>query len=218
MNFKNYFKSWKKIGFVSFGLVYVMFNIWVIFHLPEFVPEAQVNYWFRVFISYMLLNLIVFANENIRNKLFNVRFIDFIPRFLFFTVVFFVIFYLVLSYVDPFKGSIFDLMYSIPVWLGLTHAFTFATIESLLWQGYLDNRIGHPWSEITAGLFHYGVWAGDSMLVIISASSLFFIFSLVHWLYKRNTHDFAPVIGCHFAFNAVKLGTIIGAGGALNAI
>lgn len=210
MKREGYFSNWKKITVVSFGVVYIFFNLWVIFHIPEFVPKEQEAMWFKIFISYGILNSVIFANANMRNKLFNVKLTKFLPRFALFFVVFLLIFYYMFKKVDILHGSAFQLLGNIPLWLGTIHALTFATTESVVWQGFLDYEIGHPWSEITAGIFHWGIWSGSTFVVIISAGLLFMFFSLINWWFRKNKNDLAPAIGCHTAYNFVHLGMIVG--------
>ncbi len=211
MNKLNYFKDWKKITTVSFGLVYIFFNLWVIFHVPDFVPVQQQSLWFRIFISYGVLNSIIFANADLRNKLFNVKFTKFLPRFAIFFFSFLFIFYFVLNWADPTGSSFMGVLSNVPLWLAVIHALTFATTETVIWQGFLDEKIGHPWSELTAGIFHLFVWTGSAVVVIITASMLFAFFSLVNLYFRNSKNDLAPAIGCHTAFNIVKVGLMAGA-------
>lgn len=215
MAIANYFKNWRKITIVSYGLVYIFFNLWVIFHVPEFVPVEQQGLWYKVFISYGILNSIIFANADMRNKLFDVKFTKFVPRFALFFVGFLLLFYVVLARIDPLSHTAFGMLKSVPLWLGVIHALTFATTESVVWQGFLDEKIGHPWSELTAGIFHFGIWTGGAFIVILSAGLLFAFFSLVHLYFRKSKRDLAPVIGCHTAFNVVKLGTVAFVGGII---
>jgi membrane protease YdiL (CAAX protease family) len=201
-----YFKNWKKIKSVSIGLVYVFFILWLIFHTHQYVPEDQKNYWLIVFISYGILNSIIFGSADLRNKLFNVKLISFLPRFLLFGAVSFVGLFFVAKFLGSTTGSAFSMLSQIPLWLAVIHAFVFATTESVIWQGFLDYKIGHPWSELTAGLFHFGIWSGGAFVVIISAALLFACFSLVNWYFRKNKNDLAPAIGTHTAWNILKLG------------
>lgn len=204
-----YFKNWKNILSISFGLVYVLFLTWLLFHTSQYVPEGQEDYWFKVFLGYGILNSIIFGNADMRNKLFNVKFIRFLPRFFIFFVVSLLIYYFILKYFDPFEETLFGLLGNVPIWLAVIHALVFATTESVIWQGYLDQKIGHPWSEISAGLFHWGIWSGGAIIVIVSATVLFGIFSLVNWYFRDDLNDVAPAIGNHTAFNFVKLGILL---------
>ena len=110
------------------------------------------------------------------------------------------------------KGLDFDLISNVPIWLMFIHGLIFATTETAIWQGYLDEKIGQPWSAIVAGLFHWGVWTGSAFFVIITASLLFMMFSLVNWYFRKDKDDLAPALGVHFAYNLIKLGLIVSAG------
>jgi len=211
---KGFFADIGKIKTISIGLIYVFFNIWVIFHIPQYFPSNH-EFWFKVFISYGLLNALIFSNEQMRNKLFNVKIMDFLPRFCFFFVMFLVLFHYILTYIDPLTGSQFAQLSIVPLWLIGVESLVFAMTESIIWQGYLDEKIGQPWSAISAGIFHYGVWTGGVLFVVLGAGALFMFFSIVHWYCKQNSSDMAPVIGCHTAFNCVKLGLLLAAGGQL---
>lgn len=204
-----YFTNWKKIFSISFGLVYILFTLWLIFHTKQYVPEGQEDFWYVIFIGYGLLNALILGNADMRNKLFNVKFVEFIPRFLIFFVGGLLFFYILINFFDPLEHSLFGLLQNVPLWLLTIHALVFATTESVIWQGFLDYKIGHPWSELVAGIFHYGIWTGGVLLVVPSAALLFAIFSLVNWYFRINTDDLAPAIGVHTAYNFIKLGIFL---------
>lgn len=211
-----FFSGYRKITSISVGLVYVFFTLWLIFHTAQFVPTSQQDFWYRVFIGYGILNSIIFGNANLRNKLFNVKLLSFIPRFLFFFISGLVIFYFITSFVDPgATGGLLSLLAGVPLWLAVIHSFIFATTESVIWQGYLDEKIGQPWSALTAGFFHFGIWSGGVFFVIIGATLLFLMFSYINWRFKQNRHDLAPAIGTHAAYNIIKLGVFVIGGAAL---
>lgn len=206
---KPFFRNWKNIKNLSLGIVYVLFNLWIIFH-DEYFPEPLREPWIKVLISYGLLNTLIISNADLRNKLFDVNFFKFIPRFFLYLIPFLFIFYFLLIYFDPlYQTSLNQLMQNVPLWLALIHALTFATTESIIWQGFLDEKVGLPWSSLIAGIFHYGIWEGTGIFVILSASLLFLFFSFIHWYFRKNNKDFAPVIACHTAFNLVKIGIFL---------
>ena len=209
------FFNWRKGLTISYGIAYVFFTLWVIFHIPDYFPPGTHEMWYKVLIGYGILNAIIFANADIRNKLFNVKLTEFLPRFLLFFVVFIVFFYFTLQLVDPLGAGFFDLVKSVPLWLAVIHSLVFATTESAIWQGWLDERIGVPWSSMLAGIFHLGIWSGGAVIVFLGATGLFMFFSFVHWLARKSKKDLAPVIGCHSAFNFVKLGLLVSAGGII---
>lgn len=216
MREEGFFSRFGNIKTISIGIVYVLFNLWVIFHADQYFPEGMADEWLKVLMMYGFLNLLVLGNADLRNKLFNVKLTRFLPRFIFFFIIFMFFFYYILKWIDPLQGStFFQMMQNVPLWLAIIHAFTFATTESIVWQGFLDLKIGIPWSSITAGVFHYGIWEGSFLVVVLSASLLFLFFSFVHHQLKKGKNDFAPVIGCHAAFNFVQLGFMLGSGGAV---
>jgi hypothetical protein len=206
---EGYFKNWKNITKVSFGLVAVLFLLWLVFHTTQYVPDDQKDFWIIVFLSYGVLTSVIFGNADVRNRLFNVKFVKLFPRIALFFCVFLVIFYFMFHIVDPLEQSLFGVLRNIPFWLAVVHAFVFATLESAVWQGYLDYELGHPWSELTAGVFHWGVWTGGAFIVIPSAALLFAVFSGVNWYFRKDKNDIAPAIGTHIAFNFVKLGILL---------
>jgi hypothetical protein len=212
MKRKGFFSNWKNIKSVSFGLVYVFFMLWLIFNTSQFIPADRVNDLYRVLIGYGLLNAVIFGIEDIRNKLFNVKFIKFLPRLFLFTLGGIIVFYFLLARFELESGGLFDLISNVPIWLMFIHGLIFATTETAIWQGYLDEKIGQPWSAIVAGLFHWGVWTGSAFFVIITASLLFMMFSLVNWYFRKDKDDLAPALGVHFAYNLIKLGLIVSAG------
>lgn len=203
---KGFFSGWKAITLVSYGLVYTMFTMWLFFNLPLIVEADKVANWSRIIIGYAVLNMFVFANSSIRNKLFDVKLSNFLPRVLIFWGVGLIAFSIILSKVNIEPVGIINLIKGVPLWVLIIHAFVFATTESALWQGYLDQKIGHPASEISAGLFHLSVWQGPAILVVLGAGLLFMLFSYVNYKFKNGSKDLAPAIGTHTAYNFVKLG------------
>lgn len=206
---QGYFDNWKRIKVVSFGLIYVLFLLWLIFHTGQFVPEADKDLWFNYLIGYGLLNALIFGVADVRNKLFDVKLVDFVPRFLIFFFGSLFVFYLLLTYVDPLNTPIFSLLSAVPTYLLILHAMVFATTESAVWQGFLDDKLGHPWSELSAGIFHYGIWTGSPLIVIPSAGLLFAGFSYVNFRFRNSKNDLVPAIASHTAFNFVKLGILL---------
>ncbi|MEO5350527.1 MAG: hypothetical protein H7836_12905 [Magnetococcus sp. YQC-3] len=202
---KGYFSGFARIKNVSVGILYILFTLWLILHTTQYIQDGQQEFWYRVFIFYGLLNALIIGNADLRNKLFNVRMVDFIPRFLLFFGVGMLFFYIMLTYFDPLKYSFFGALANIPLWLGLLHVFVFATTESVIWQGYLDNLLGHPWSELSAGIFHWGIWSGGAIVVIPSATLLFMFFSYVNYRFAKGKNDLSPAIGTHSAWNLIKI-------------
>lgn len=201
--------SIKKAMNISFGIVTVFFLLWLIFHTSQYVPEGREDFWLIIFLSYGILLSLVFGNADLRNKLFDIRFIDSVPRLLMYFFFGLIFFYFLLSFVDPLEGSLFGILSAIPLWLAAIHAFVFATIESVVWQGYLDYKVGLIASPLIAGIFHYGVWTGGAFLVIFSAGLLFLFFSTVNWYFRVNKNDVIPAIGVHTAYNFIKLGILL---------
>jgi hypothetical protein len=209
-----YFAGLKRIKTVSYGLIYIFFLLWLIFHTEQVVPSNQTDFWFKILIGYGLLNALVFGVPDIRNKLFNTKLTEFFPRFVLWFSIGLVFFYVLLAYADPLlDSSFYEILASVPIWLLVLHAFVFATTESAVWLGYLDHKIGHPWSELSAGIFHFGIWTGGAVFVIISAGLLFAFFSLTNHYLSKNKNDLSPAIGFHTAYNYVKLGILVSAGG-----
>lgn len=204
----SYFSQVGKITKVSIGLVATMAFLWIMFHTQQYIPDGQKDYFLTVFLMYGVFGAFVFGNSDTRNKLYNVQFTRFLPRFLIFFSISFILFSIIIAKLNIFDSSYLSFLSGIPLWLAIIHALVYATIESAVWQGYLDDKLGHPWSELSAGLFHFGVWTGGAVLVILSATVLFFIFSFTNWRFRDNQNDLAPAIGVHSAFNIVKLGVM----------
>lgn len=206
---QGYFSNWRNVFGISFGLVYVLFTIWVIFHVPQWVPPESQNLMYKTLIAYAILNTIIFANADIRNKLFKVKLIHFIPRFLIFFVISLFIFIVVLARVDPLGPAAYQILASVPLWLLILHALVFATTESAIWQGFLDEKIGRVPSAIVFGLFHLSMWPGNSLFVVFSAALLCTFFSYVNWRFRTSKNDLVPAIAVHTAYNLVKLGLLV---------
>ena len=213
---RGFFSNFGNIRNISFGIFYILFNLWVIFNIPNFVPAGQAEFWFPVFISYGFLNVVIFANEDTRNMLFDIKLTKFLPRFALYFFVSLIFFYLILTKFDPLSLSSISQLSTVPLWLALTHGLTFATTESVIWQGYLDKKLGQPWSALSAGVFHMFIWSGGAFFVILTAGLLFLFFSLVHYYFDKSDRDLAATIGCHTAFNYVKMGLFLsGVAGAV---
>lgn len=204
-----YFANWQGITKVSFGVFVVILYCFLLFHTFQFVDPSQEQYWWTAVISYTVMFSLVLAVEKARANLFKVTSFDYLLRFLIFYVPSFFVLSWLLQYVPFGDVGVLGLLDSIPPWLLFTHAFVFVVIESCFWQGWLDYPypvgLGHPWSELSAGIFHWGIWLGGALIVIPSATILFFIFSLFNWYFRKNTEDVAPVHGFHTAFNHIKL-------------
>jgi hypothetical protein len=200
-----YFKDWKKVLTISFGLLTVLIYSFLLFHTFQFVPAEKEAFWWSVIVSYSLMLSLIIGVSDMRSKLFNIQTIKFIPRFLVFYIPSLVALSFILQWVNPEGTSLIMALLELPKWLLFLHGFVFATIESTIWQGFLDYQIGHPWSELTAGIFHWGIWTGGALFVIPASALLFAIFSLVNWYFRKNTDDLAPAIGLHTAWNHMKL-------------
>lgn len=208
VNQVNYFSNWQNIFKISFGIVFFAFNFWILFHLQNYIPEDMMDYWFKLFISYMAMVTFVYGNANIRNRAFNQKFLVFLVRFMIFFPLAFGLFYFIGNIINPFDGGIFQLLSGVPLWLAGIHLFTFATTETLVFQGYLDEKIGRPASALLAGFFHVFIWGGPILYVTISAGALFALFTIVNIMFRKNKDDFTPAIATHTGFNIWKLGTM----------
>ena len=208
---ENYFKTFGlgKFLSISFGLLTSLLLLWLVFNAFIFNTAELSVLDVVLFLSYGLLGVYVFANADIRNKLYNISFFKSLPRFLLFFGSSLIVFYLILGVVDPLPNVLFGIASGIPIWILIVHAFVFATVESAFFQGYLDQRIGIFGSCITAGLFHMLIWSGSPLQNFIGASFLFLIFSTCHWYFRKNTNDLIPVIAIHTAYNFIKLALIL---------
>jgi hypothetical protein len=201
-----FFANWKNIKKISFGLVTTLFLIWLIFNTAHFVPASQKDNMLIAFISYGILGAMVFAFADIRNKLFNINFWKSLPRFFLFFIISLIGFYVILKFTSPVDTSFSELLSSVPVWLAMIHCFVYATIESAVWQGFLDDVVGRIFSCIIAGLFHMFVWGGSVFFAFLGSAILFLIFSFIHYYFRKNKNDLIPVIAVHTAYNIIKLG------------
>jgi apolipoprotein N-acyltransferase len=207
---EGFFSGIGKIKSISFGIVYIMFSIWLIFHTKQYVPPEQVDMWWNTFVAYGILQAVIFGNADLRNKLFDISILKFLPRFCLFFLGSGIIFVFLSKGVDLPINSFLGILANIPLWLAAIHALVFATTESVIWQGFLDYKLGQPWSALSAGLFHWGFWAGSIWLVTLSAGLLFLFFSLINWYFRKSKADVTPAIGVHTAYNLVKLGIAFG--------
>ena len=212
---KGFLSGYGKIGAISLGLAYILFNLWAVFNVKTIFPGADQAFWFRVFISYAVLAVFVIAIPTTRKRLFSIKFVDFLPRFALWFGIGFILFSIFIAKIYPFNENLIHLLASVPISLALVHAFTIAMTESILFQGYLDHKVGIPWSPLIAGLFHLGVWSGGTWWIILTSGGLFLFFSFVNYTFRKNENDISPAVGTHFAFNMVKLGLVAIAGGML---
>lgn len=212
---KGFFSGWRNVLFISVGLSYALFFLWVLFNVPYFVPKGMEGTYWKIFASYGFLTVYIFGNAKIQNVLYNQKLIKFIPSFIMYLIIFMIIFSIVLGFFDVTNINNFSIVKQLPIWLALSHALIFAVSESVLWQGYLDHIMGVPASALIAGIFHMFVWNGVWYLNIIFSALLFVFFSFIHfWLGNKNK-NLAPVIACHTAYNFVVLGFFLSTGGAL---
>jgi len=203
---KPYFRDYKKVFRVSFGLIAVLGYAFLLFHTAQFVESSKANFWWTAIISYSVMLSLIMGVPTMRNKLFNVSVFKFFFRFVIFYIPSFILLKLLLGILPSVPAlGILGLLSTIPAWLLFVHGFVFALIESVIWQGFLDYEIGHPWSELIAGVFHWGVWQGGAIVVIPSAALLFAVFSVVNWYFRKNTDDIAPASALHTAYNHLKL-------------
>ena len=193
---ENYIKSFGlgKFLSISFGLLTSLLLLWLVFNAFIFNSAELSVLDVVLFLSYGLLGVYVFANADIRNKLYNISFFKSLPRFLLFFAGSLIAFYFLLGVADPLPNTAISIITGVPTWILIIHAFVFATIESAFWQGYLDGKIGIFGSVIVAGLFHMLIWTGAPFQNFIGASLLFLVFSTCHWYFRKNTNDLIPVI------------------------
>ena len=196
---------------ISFGLITSLLLLWLIFNAFIFSSSGGEVSVLNVitFLSYGILGVYVFANADIRNKLYNLPFFKSIPRLLLFFVISLVAFYFLFNLVGVTPKTALNSLLGISPWLLVIHAFVFATIESAFFQGYLDEKIGIFGSVLTAGFFHMLIWAGSPMMNFFGASLLFLGFSTAHWFFRNNSNDLLPVIAIHTAYNFITLGLIL---------
>lgn len=196
---------------ISFGLITSLLLLWLIFNSFIFSSSDGELSLLNVitFLSYGMLGVYVFANADIRNKLYNLPFFRSIPRLILFFSVALVGFYFLLGVVDPFPDTALNILTGIPVWILVVFAFVYATIESAFFQGYLDEKWGIFGSMLTAGAFHMLIWTGTPLMNFFGASLLFLFFSSCHWYFRRNRNDLIPVIAIHTAYNFIKLALIL---------
>lgn len=205
-----FFSNWQKVKSISFGVVYVMLNIWIMTHITNIAPAGNSNAWWKVYATYGIMSAWVFGNADMRNKLFNVKLIKMLPRLLIFFGISLLLFWVILA-----KTARIDIMYtqimtSIPLHLAIAHAFLFATTETVIWQGYLDESIGRVASGISAGIFHMYIWAGAPIIALVGATLLFWFFSYINLRWRQSKDDLAPALGSHIAYNYVKLAVVLG--------
>ena len=205
----------KRFGFtkflsVSFGLVTSLLLLWLIFNSFIFANSTDLSLLNIItFLSYGILGVYVFANADIRNKLYNIPFFRSIPRFLLFFVGALLFFYLIFGVIGSFPDTALSVLKGIPTWVLIVHAFVFATVESAFFQGFLDYKIGIFGSVISAGFFHMLVWTGTPLMNFIGASFVFLFFSSAHWYFRKNKSDLIPVIAIHTAYNFLNLALIL---------
>lgn len=168
-------------------------------------------HWWRIITCYTVMLSLIMGVGDMRSKLFNVETLKFIPRFLLFYIPSVLLLSQLLKIISP-EGLIFGAIWELPKWLLFVHGFIIATIESTIWQGYLDHpesNVGQPWSSLIAGIFHIFVWKGTKIFIFISASLLFALFSFINWYFRKDKDDLAPAIGFHTAYNHLKMLSLV---------
>lgn len=206
-----FFNGLNNFGKISFGLVTVLVYSFILFNTSQFVPADEVDYWWRIITCYTVMLCLVMGVGDMRSKLFNIETFKFLPRFILFYIPSTLLLSQLLKIISP-EGLIFGALWELPKWLLFVHGFVIATIESTIWQGYLDHpesNVGQPWSSLIAGVFHLFVWKGTKIFIFISASLLFALFSFINWYFRKDKDDLAPAIGFHTAYNHLKMLSLV---------
>jgi hypothetical protein len=204
--------GFKKLSTISFGLVASIFLLWAMFNSASFVPAGQGVRYALIFLGYGVLGSYVFTHTDINTSLFRTPFFKNIPRFLFyFAISFFVTYSLFRVSGVSFLSSAVSIFAGVPLYLMMIHAFIFATVESMFWQGFLDKRVGILFSALIAGLFHMFIWEGGVLTNLFASAFLFFIFSTAHHYINKSykSENLVPVIAIHTAYNFIQLGLIL---------
>lgn len=209
MNRTPYYTNWKGLLNISLGLFVVVLYSFLLFHTFQFVSADKEFYWWSAIISYTVMFSLVLTIPKARDCLFKIRLSKYSVRFLMFYIPAIFALSWILQLFPIGEVGILGALHDVPKWLLFIHAFVFTLIESCFWQGWLDYPypigIGHPWSEIVAGLFHWGIWLGGALVVIPSAGILFMFFSAINWYFRDSINDIGPAHAVHTAYNHIKL-------------
>lgn len=209
--------GFKKLKTISFGLVVSLFLLWSIFNSASFVPEGEGIRFALIFLGYGVLGVYVFTHTDVNSSLFKTPFFKNIPRFLlYFTGAFVVTYYLFQVVGASVFGSAVSIFKGVPTLLLMSHAFIFATVESMLWQGFLDKRVGILISCLIAGVFHAFIWSGYWVVNLFASAFLFFVFSVLNFYINKgySKENLVPIIAIHTAYNFIQLGLILNILGA----
>ncbi|MBI2670599.1 CPBP family intramembrane metalloprotease [Candidatus Woesearchaeota archaeon] len=183
----------------------MLFQLWLLFNIETYFPKEQYDFWFRVLISYIGLQALIFALPDARSKLFNLSFFKNVPRFIAYLFGAIIFFTFILVKFDPLGTTGFKLLAGVPLTILFIHAFVFATSEETFFRGFLNDKIGIIWSSVLFGVFHYTVWLG-SWIAVFGGALLGLFFSYIHYRFSANKNDQVPEIAVHTGYNAVKLG------------
>lgn len=203
----------KKLFKISFGLFVSIFLLWTLFNAYSFVPEGMGLKATLGFLGYGLLGSYTFSRHQVRSKLSQISLLKAMPIFLFTTFVSFVVLGFFLGVRDPLPETFISVLIGLPVYIQLSNAFIFATVESSFWQGWLDGKIGILGSSLVAGFFHMIVWPGPLLFNFIGATFLFFVFSQFNRFFSKRwgvVVGLVMTIGVHTGYNLVKYKEIFG--------
>lgn len=202
--------GFKKFLSISFGAITGLFLMWSVFNASSFVPAGLEGKWTIVFLSYAVFAIFFLSREDIRSKLGQIPFFKSLLFLIPSAFASFFVISLLLGVRDPFPSLLLNALIGVPLYLQLINAFVFATVETSVFQVYLDEKWGIAFSVFTAGLFHMLVWLGSPLQNFFGASVLFLMFSMVH-LYARKRFGLMGIIitiGVHLGYNVAKYGIL----------
>ena len=213
--------GFRKFGKISFGLAGALFLLWTLFNSSSFVPAGLETKYLFAFLGYGVLGVYIFGREDIKAKLEQVSLIRALPFFLVSVFLSFFLFSFIFGFVDV-PQDIFASLQAVPFYLLLANALIFAFVETSVWQGVLDEKIGILGSVIIAGLFHMFLWTGSLFGNFIGSAILFFSFSMFNFyavkVLSRNgipqklsvVLGLVLTIGFHAGYNMAKYRVFFG--------
>lgn len=189
---------------IPIGVTLVFLFTFLLFSSKHLIAPESLDHYNNAMILYGLFLAIAFSSSDSRERLFKVSTFAFLTRFVLFFIPFLVIFSIIFGFAGVEGSGLFTALATFPLWQFIIMIFMFVTIESLV-QVWAMDRVGWLPTSILFGVLHMFVWTGTNLFNVIASTIIFIIFSFVHYRFRKNDADLAPLIGVHGGYNIAQM-------------
>lgn len=195
-----------KIKNFSFGLAILFFQLFMLVNTELFFP-VNTDYWKNIITVYVVMTSVIFALPNLRQRIFNVKFRDALPKFLIFFLV--TIFLVSLGGDIPINARFFSAVSQLPVlslvMLGF-HTFVVAINEESIFRNPdLEKKIGRFILNVFFACFHFVIYQGDLIYLFVA-----FVLGLSLSFIQQRFSPKSQIanMGVHAGYNCYVLGIV----------